>query len=83
MPHTKLDFYQPELAFITVSGPTQVGKSIVIDRIKKAIENEFGANVVVDAPDALTDADNLADWERKMVRNTIWYITELPKPTGG
>jgi len=36
----------PEVACITVTGPTQCGRSIVIDRIKKMLEAEFGADVV-------------------------------------
>ena len=36
----------PDVAHIVISGPTQCGKSIVMDTIEKALKAKFGANVV-------------------------------------
>lgn len=69
----------PEVACITVTGPTQCGKSIVIDRIKKMLEAEFGAAVISkdwEEERRLSNMDDLADWEIKMVGDTIWCIQE-------
>jgi len=69
----------PEVACITVTGPTQCGKSIVIDRIKKMLEAEFGADVVSkdwEEERRLSNMDKLDAWEVEMVRNTVWCIQE-------
>lgn len=70
----------PEVACITVTGPTQCGKSIVIDRIKKMLEAEFGADVVSkdwEEERRLSNMDKLDAWEVEMVRNTVWCIQEV------
>ena len=70
----------PEVACITVTGPTQCGKSIVIDRIKKMLEAEFGAAVVSKDWEKrerqLGSMNDLSNWEIKMVGDTIWSIQE-------
>lgn len=67
----------PDIANITVSGPVQCGKSIVVDRIKRMLESEFNAQVI--SKDWREEGDiyrELADWEKKMVRCTVWNISE-------
>lgn len=69
----------PEVASITVTGPTQCGKSIVIDRIKKMLEAEFGAAVVSrdwEEERRLGSMDELDAWEKEMVAGVIWHISE-------
>jgi predicted AAA+ superfamily ATPase len=70
----------PNVAHIIVTGPTQCGKSIVMDRIEKALRAEFGANVVSEDLRIERNGNNyddLADWQKKMVKNTIWLLSEL------
>ena len=72
----------PEVASITVTGPVQCGKSIVIDRIKKMIEAEFGATVVSkdwEREGRGSNYERLDSWEMKMVARTIWHISEPQK----
>lgn len=76
----------PNLASITVTGPAQCGKSIVIDRIKKMLEREFGATVVSrdwEEEARLSNMNDLDDWELKMVRETIWVVSEPTRPSNG
>ncbi|MCK7542920.1 hypothetical protein MLC59_01885 [Marinobacter bryozoorum] len=79
MKSRKVAIKVPEVACITVTGPTQCGKSIVIDRIKKMLEAEFGAAVISkdwEKERQLSNMDELADWEINMVGDTIWFIQE-------
>ncbi len=83
MPKQNFTIDVPPIACITVTGPTQSGKSIVIDRIKKMLEQEFGATVVSkDWEDErkLANHESLEDWERKMVAGTIWSVSEPLSP---
>ena len=69
----------PNVAHIVVTGPTQCGKSIVMDRIEKAVRAEFGANVVSEdlrIERNVNDYDNLDDWQSKMVTQTTWVLSE-------
>jgi len=77
MPELKIKV--PNVAHIVVTGPTQCGKSIVMDRIEKAIKSEFGANVVSEdlrIERNGNDYDQLADWQKKMVAETTWVMSE-------
>ena len=70
----------PEVASITITGPTQCGKSIIMDRIKKMLEKEFGATVIskdLENEKIISDYQNLAKWETDMVAETIWHISEF------
>lgn len=83
MPKQKFIIDVPQVACITVTGPTQCGKSIVIDRIKNMLEQEFGATVVSkDWKDErrLANYESLEDWEIKMVSGTIWNLSEPELP---
>ena len=69
----------PNVAHIVVTGPTQCGKSIVMDRIEKVLRAEFGANVVCEdllSERSVNDYDQLDDWEKKMVAQTTWVMSE-------
>ena len=77
----------PQIACITVTGPTKCGKSIVIARIKKMLEQDFGATVVSKdwtEERKLSGQESLEDWERKIVAGTIWSVSEPvpPIPSG-
>lgn len=71
-----------EMVTITISGPSSTGKSIVMDRIAKLLEEEFKAEVV--SPDLRVERsgnnyENLADWQKEMVKNAVWYLQETGK----
>lgn len=79
MRNEKVIIRVPEVACITVTGPTQCGKSIVIDRIKRMLESELGAVVVSrdwEKERQLGSMDKLDDWEARLVKDTIWCIQE-------
>ncbi|WP_412535948.1 hypothetical protein [Marinobacter sp. MIT932201] len=83
MPKQNFTIDVPQIACITVTGPIQCGKSIVIDRIKKMLEQEFGATVVSKdwkEETTLSNYESLEDWQRKMVAGTIWNVSEPVKP---
>jgi ABC-type phosphonate transport system ATPase subunit len=64
---------------ITVTGPSQTGKSIVLARIQRVLEEEFGAVVVapqLDAERRLVELDEPQLWERDIIRNTEWHLVE-------
>ncbi|MBN22499.1 MAG: hypothetical protein CL678_14540 [Bdellovibrionaceae bacterium] len=77
----------PSVAHIIVTGGMQCGKSIILDRIEKAIRAEFGDITVssdLDQVRAGQDLDNLEQWEIDMVKETKWFLHErnIPnKPT--
>lgn len=77
---TKIEIKAPDVATIGIAGPTQCGKSIVMDRLRKVLEREFGATVVLNKPLREefngTSHDDLADWEKRMVANTVWVLVE-------
>lgn len=69
----------PNVAHIVITGPTSCGKSIVMDRIEKALKAEFGANVVSEdlrIERNGNDYDDLAQWQTDMVKNTTWVLSE-------
>lgn len=69
----------PNVAHIVITGPLQCGKSIVMDRIEKALRDEFGANVVSEdlrIERNGNDYDELADWQKDMVKKTTWVLSE-------
>lgn len=69
----------PNVAHIVITGPTSCGKSIVMDRIEKALKAEFGANVVSEdlrIERNGNDYDDLAQWQTDMVKNTTWVLIE-------
>lgn len=69
----------PNVAHIVITGPVQCGKSIIMDRIDKLLRAEFGANVVSEdlrIERNGNDYDELADWQKEMVRKTTWVISE-------
>jgi predicted AAA+ superfamily ATPase len=76
---TQITIKIPSVAHIVVTGPTQCGKSIVMDRIQKALSAEFGANVIssnLDIERRSTDFNNLAAWEKELVKRTTWVLSE-------
>jgi len=69
----------PDVAHIVVTGPTQCGKSIVMDRIEKMLKADFGATVIsrdLAKERELGNMDELADWEVKMVKDATWILYE-------
>jgi len=76
----KLQVSIPELVCITVTGPVQSGKSSVLHRIKRVLEEEFGATVHaskdLEETWRVEDYSSPADWEVKMVGENIWHLQE-------
>ncbi|MBN58767.1 hypothetical protein [Thalassolituus sp. UBA3500] len=69
----------PDVAHIVITGPTSCGKSIVMDRIEKALKAEFGANVVSEdlrIERNGNDYDDLDQWQKDMVKKTTWVLSE-------
>lgn len=70
----------PDVAAIGITGPVQCGKSIVMHRLKKILQEEFGATVIVS--EALqqdfnmSNYSNLDDWQKRMVGKTVWVLAE-------
>jgi len=76
---SELKIKVPNVAHIVITGPTQCGKSIVMDRIEKALMAEFGANVVSEdlrVERNGVDYDKLTDWQKSLVRKTTWVLCE-------
>lgn len=76
---SKLEVDVPNVAHIIVTGPTQCGKSIVMDRIEKALFTEFGSNVVSNDLRVERNGNNLdqlEQWQKDMVASTTWVISE-------
>lgn len=69
---------------ITIEGPTQTGKTIVLDRIEKMLKKEFGAEVhciELSTTDLyherrMNDFDNLSEHEINLVSNTQFILVE-------
>lgn len=75
----KVEINIPNVAHIVVTGPTQCGKSIVMDKIEKLLRNEFGANVVSEdlrIERNGNDYDHLDEWQKDMVGKTTWVLIE-------
>lgn len=69
----------PEVGHIVIAGPVQIGKSVLLARIERMLIEEFGAATVSPCLDAERRGgrpDVPADWERRMVRETIWSLSE-------
>lgn len=69
----------PKVGHIIITGPTQIGKTIVMDRIEKALKKEFGAIVYSDDLDLErkgNDYDTLQAFEKRMVKETTWILKE-------
>ena len=66
---------------VTITGPVSSGKSIVMDRIAKLLENEF--NIEIMSSDLfkarnLDDMDGeLTEAELKMIREKVWELREI------
>jgi ABC-type sugar transport system ATPase subunit len=75
----KLEINVPNIAHVVVTGPTQCGKSIVLERIAQVLRDEFGAGMVnLEAQkNAPPELDKLQSWERDMVRKTTWVLSEV------
>lgn len=76
---SELKIKVPNVAHIVITGPVQCGKSIVMDRIEKALKNEFGANVVSEdlrIERNGNDYEKLDDWQKEMVKKTTWVLSE-------
>lgn len=76
---TELKIKVPNVAHVVITGPTQCGKSIVMDRIDKALRAEFGANVVSEdlrIERNGSDYDELDQWQKDMVKKTTWVLSE-------
>lgn len=68
----------PDVAQVIVTGPTQCGKSIIAERIRQVLSDEFGATAVVAQPDPASGG--CAEWERKIIRDTLWVVSEKNQP---
>jgi predicted AAA+ superfamily ATPase len=69
----------PNVAHIVITGTTQCGKSIVMDRIEKALRTEFGANVVSEDLRIERNGnnyENLDGWQKDLVKKTTWVLSE-------
>ena len=69
----------PDVAHIVITGPTSCGKSIVMDRIEKALKAEFGANVVSEDLRIERNGNDYGDldqWQKDMVKKTTWVLSE-------
>lgn len=76
---SELKIKVPNIAHIIVTGPTQCGKSIVMDRIEKALRTEFGVNVVSEdlrVERNGSNYDHLDEWQKDMVKRTTWVMSE-------
>jgi ABC-type polar amino acid transport system ATPase subunit len=76
----KIEITVPDVAHVVVSGPTQCGKSIVLARIERMLHEEFGAHTIshdLDAERRAGDLDDPKDWEKRMVKQTTWVLTEV------
>lgn len=72
---------QKETVRITIDGPVQVGKSIILARIKQMLEHEFGVSTVMvdrEVSELSQQAlpQSLADWELNMIKKNSWLLTE-------
>lgn len=70
---------KPDVATITISGPTQCGKSIVMDFIARALEKEYGITVVSEDLESVRNSEDFTDldeWQVKMVKDTTWHLKE-------
>lgn len=77
----KLTVKVNDVAYIVITGPTQCGKSIVMDRIAKVLRKEFGSTVASEdlrVERNLTDYDNLDSWQKQIVNETVWVLKEAP-----
>lgn len=68
----------PNIAHIVITGPTQCGKSIVLERISQILRDEFGAWIInlEGQKNAPPDLDKLQPWELDTVRKTTWVLSE-------
>lgn len=69
----------PNIGHIIIVGPTQCGKSIVMDKIEKMLKTEFEANVVSEDLRIERNANNydqLDNWQKKLVKHTTWLLSE-------
>lgn len=74
---------KPKLATIRIEGPTQCGKTHVAFLLRKMLQ-DAGCDVVFDhglkqeenANFVPTTPDSLEKWEKEMLSNTIWYLSE-------
>lgn len=75
-----LKIQTPDYGDIVIVGGTQIGKTIVAHKIAKMLREEFGAQVIesqdMREDEAGSDARELADWERKMIKGTCWRMHE-------
>lgn len=75
----KTEIVHPELGSISIKAPTSTGKSILLHKIAKLLEEEFGASVVSPTLEQElkgNDYTQLAKWQKDMVKDTIWYLEE-------
>lgn len=79
---SKIEVSTPNVANIVVVGPTQCGKSIVLEKIARMLKDEFGATLVnIEAEkNGHEEIDNLRDWQTSLVRNTVWILSETNVP---
>lgn len=70
----------PSVATVVVRGDVGCGKSAVMGRLMRVLQEEFGATVVLS--EALRNEqrggnlDRPQDWERDVVKNTVWVLHE-------
>ena len=75
----KAEIIHPKLGSISLKAPTSTGKSIILYKIAEILKNEFGAIVVrpsLDQEMRGNDYTELSDWQKEMIKNTIWYLEE-------
>lgn len=75
----KLEIFHPELGSISIKAPTSTGKTILLYKIAKMLEEDFGAVVVsptLEQELVGNDYSELDKWQKDMVKETIWYLEE-------
>jgi len=84
MKKLEVEIKVPEYVDIVIVGPCGVGKSIIANRIAGILRDEFGASVVTDGEidnDCVgREGHEPADWQKKMVKETVWRLHEKLGP---
>lgn len=75
----KIEINVPNIAHVIVTGPTQCGKSIVLERIAQVLRDEFDAGLVnlEGQKNCPPELDKLQSWERDLVKKTTWILSEV------
>lgn len=69
-----------DVAHIFVTGPTGIGKSVLMARIERMLKEEFQAHVVsldLEQERRLSNPDKPAPHDLKSIKETIWVLREV------